>query len=388
MAARRDNYAVAPFAASQYQLGQPFLNDGFSRKAQMQPALKLFAGAALLVMTGLAHAEEPRIGFVAPLTGSSVLLGKQMLDGAALAAAQADAELIGADDECSAEGGEAAARKLVEANVAIVVGFLCTEAIEAALPVLKEANVPVITPGVRANGLTDRRIRTGWPVWRLAPRADAEAGAVAEILSHRWRTEHFAIIDDGTLYARELAEALRLAVELAGLRPVLVDTFRPQMENQIGLAGRLARAGATHVFVGGDRDDIAVMARDAASRDHNLVFAGGEALRAAGEIPLAEGTLMVGLPEWAELMDEGVSERFAGAGIIPDGYVAPAFAAVEIALQAVQRAKTSGAALADSLDGGPFDTVIGMIAFDANGDLAHNPFILQRYDGARFLPVE
>lgn len=297
-------------------------------------------------------------------------------------------ELVIADDQCSTEGGEAAARGLVAANVAIVVGFLCTEAIEAALPILKDANIPVITPGVRANGLTDQRIRTDWPVWRLAPRADAEAHAVAEILTRRWRTEHFAIIDDGTLYGRELAESFRLAAELAGLRPVLVDTFRPQMENQIGLVGRLARAGATYVFVGGDRDDIAIMARDTESRDHDLVFAGGEALRAAGEIPLAKGTLMIALPEWAELMDEGVSERFADAGFLPEGYVAPSFAAVEIALQATQRAQASGTSLAENLGGEPFDTVIGPVAFDAKGDLAHNPFILQRYDGERFLPVE
>lgn len=354
----------------------------------MRSALKPLLVAAALVMAGPAHAEAPRIGLAAPLTGPSALLGTQMRDGAALAARQAGTELIGADDQCSAEGGEAAARELARANVAIVVGFLCTEAIEAALPILKDANIPVITPGVRANGLTDRRIRTGWPVWRLAPRADAEAEAVAEILPRRWRAEHFAIVDDGTLYGRELAESLRLAVELAGLRPVLVDTFRPQMENQIGLVGRLARAGATHVFVGGDRDDVAIMARDAASRGDDLVFAGGEALRAAGEIPLAEGALMIGLPEWAELMDEGVSEYFIEADLIPDGYVAPSFATVEIALQAMQRAQASGASLADSLGGEPFDTVIGAVEFDAKGDLAHNPFILQRYDGERFLPVE
>ena len=354
----------------------------------MRPALKPLIVAAFLAMAGPAHADPPRIGLAAPLTGPSALLGKQMQDGATLAARQAGAQLLSADDECSAEGGEAAAHELVQENVAIVVGFLCSEAIEAALPVLKDAGIPVITPGVRANGLTDQRIRSHWPVWRLASRADAEAGAVGEILSRRWRTEHFAIVDDGTLYGRELAESLRLAVELAGLQPVLVDTFRPQMENQIGLVGRLARAGASHVFVGGDRDDIAIMARDAASRDHDLVFAGGEALRAASEIPLAQGALMIAPPEWADLMDESTREDFAAAALIPDGYVAPAFAAVEIALQAMQRALASGASIADTLGGDVFQTVIGRVAFDAKGDLADNPFILQRYDGERFLPVE
>ncbi len=73
---------------------------------------------------------------------------------------------------------------------------------------------------------------------------------------------------------------MRAAAEQAGLKPVFVDTFRPQLDNQIGLVGRLRKAGATHVFAGGDRDDIAIMARDAAELGVPLVIAGGETLRA------------------------------------------------------------------------------------------------------------
>src|SRR5690606_40871144 len=100
--------------------------------------------------------------------------------------------------------------------------------------------------------------------------------AVANLLIDKWRSNHFAIIDDGTIYGRELAENLRAEAELAGLEPVLVDTFRPQLENQIGLVGRLRRSGATHVFVGGDRFDIAVIARDARNLGYDVTFAGGD----------------------------------------------------------------------------------------------------------------
>lgn len=347
----------------------------------------LVAGGLFAFATA-AQADMLRIGFAAPLNGPTALLGAQMRNGAAIAAERNGAELIAADDECSAEGGEAAARGLVERQAEIVVGFLCSEAIEAALPVLTDAGIAIITPGVRANGLTDGRVRSGWQIWRTAPRADAEAEAVARILPRAWRTEHFAIVDDGTIHGRELAEALRLAVEMAGLRPVFMDTFRPQMENQIGLVGRLARAGASHVFVGGDRDDIAIMARDAAGLGHSITFAGGEALRAAGEIPLAEGTLMIALPEWSDMLDEEAAARFATADVVPEGYVVPAYAAVEVAVQALERVRAGNAPVAEILARGSFDTLVGPISFDAKGDLAASPFILQRYDGERFLPIE
>lgn len=350
--------------------------------------LKPLLLASVIALASAGHAAAERIGLAAPLEGSLALLGQQMRDGAEVAARLAGHELLVKDDACTPEGGRRAARAFVEAEVRIVTGFLCSEAIEAALPILGEAGIPVVTPGVRNNGLTDRRMRSGWLVWRAAPRADAEHAAVSDIFVARWRGDLFAIVDDGTIHGRELAESLRLGAELAGLEPVFVDTFRPQSENQIGLVGRLRRAGASHVFVGGERDDVAIIARDAAGLDYDLTIAGGEALRAAGELPLAQGTLMVGIPEWAEMLDEDAMERFTAAGVVPEGYVVPSHAAVEIAAQAIAAADAGNRPLAEALDAGTFDTLAGTLSFDDKGDLADNLFQLLRYDGERFLPVE
>lgn len=329
---------------------------------------------------------EGAIGFAAPYGAALEPLGAQMLAGARLAAEAAGVELLVADEDCSAEAGAAAAHAFVRARVSVAAGFLCSQALEAALPVLAPYRIPVVTPGVRAAGLTDRRERTGWLVFRPAPRDDAEGEAVSAILSRLWRNELFAIVDDGTIHGRDLAETLRLAMEQAGLRPVFVDTFRPQLDNQIGLLGRLRRAGATHVFVGGDREDIAVMARDAAGLDYDLTIAGGEALRAApGEVALAADVLMIGLPEWADIADPQTLERLREAGVEPEGYVLPAHAAVEIAAQAAAR---GGRSVAQILSEDGFETALGTIRFDARGDLEENPYRLFRYDGSAFVPVE
>jgi len=215
------------------------------------------ATAALSWLSASACAET-LIGVAAPLSGPSAVLGKQVEAGAGLAAEANGFTIKTADDACTADGGAAAARELAAAKVNLVVGFLCTEAIEAALPILKDANIPVITVGVRTESLTDRRANTGWPVFRLGPRGDDERNAVAAKLTQLWRDDLFAIVDDGTIYGREMAETFRAAAEQAALKPVFVDTFRPQLDNQIGLVGRLKKAGATKVFAGGDGDDIAI----------------------------------------------------------------------------------------------------------------------------------
>lgn len=334
----------------------------------------------LVLGLGAAMAQQPVIGVAAPLSGTSEALGKQLVEGAR-AAADGNAVLEVFDDGCSADGGAVAARRMIEAGARVVVGFLCTESIEAAMPILKEAGIPVITPGVRTASLTDRRSKTGWPVYRLAPRDDDEAEAFGALLAAHWRDGLFAVVDDGTIYGRDLAETLRVAAQQKGLKPIFVDTYRPQMENQVGLAARLRRAGAVNVAVGGDRDDIAIMARDAAGLGAAITFAGSESLRSAsGGVPLAVGTLMVGLPEWADIANPAVLEILKQRDILPEGYVLPAFAAMQIAIAV--------AATATEPLTGPYATALGEIRFDAKGDLPDNPYRLFRYDGARFVPLE
>jgi len=354
----------------------------------MRPPIRTLCALAALVFAGEAGAQAS-IGLSAPLTGPSAILGQQMRAGAAMAAehlADPSVRLSIADDGCTADGGARAARELVAAGVQVAVGFLCSEAIEAALPILKEANIPAITVGVRTDSLTDRRDRTGWPVYRLGPRADGEREAAGRLLTKLWERELFAIVDDGTIYGRELSESLRAAAEKAGLSPVFVDTFRPQLDNQIGLVGRLRKAGATHVFAGSDRDDIAVIGRDAAQLGNGLTVASGETLRAVGELPLAAGTLMVALPDWPDVAVPAVAAAFAERGILAQGYVLPAYAAVEIAHAAIADATRKGGTIGD-LSGRDFATAIGTIAFDDKGDLTENPYRLYRFDGEKFSEV-
>jgi branched-chain amino acid transport system substrate-binding protein len=344
---------------------------------------------AWLSLAGNASGQTLLVGVAAPLSGPSAILGKQIETGASMAAGADGAEIKTVDDACTADGGAAAAREFAAAKVDVVVGFLCTEAIEAALPILKDANIPVITVGVRAESLTDRRAKTGWPVYRLGPRGDDERNAAATILTRLWRDQLFAIVDDGTIYGRELAETFRAAAEQAALKPVFVDTFRPQIDNQIGLIGRLKKAGATRVFAGGDGDDIAIMGRDAGQLDAGITFAGGETLRTpGGDVPYAVGTLMIAQPEWADVADPKVLEDFAERKIVAEGYTLPAYAAVEIARAAFAASETSGKPLAELLTAHDFSTAIGTIRFDEKGDLTQNPYRAFRFDGTRFVPVE
>ncbi|PWK67608.1 branched-chain amino acid ABC transporter substrate-binding protein [Aminobacter sp. AP02] len=355
----------------------------------MRSATAIIAALAASLLALAAQAEPLKVGVAAPLSGPSAVVGDQIKAGAMLAAERLGVSLEIIDDRCTTEGGAIAAQGFVDAQVAVATGFLCTESIEAALPVLKDAQIPVISVGVRTDSLTDRRDKTGWQIFRLGPRGDNEREAAASLLTRLWNDELFAIVDDGTIYGRELAESFRASVEQAGLKPVFVDTYRPQLDNQVALVARLRKAGATHVFVGGDGEDIAVMGRDAATLGDGMVFAGGETLRVADRaVPPAEGTLMVAPPEWSDLANSDVLSAFEAQKLIPDGYSLPAYAAVEIARAAAELATSSGTPVTEVLARQEFDTAIGKIRFNAKGDLTENPYRLFRFDGSNYVPLE
>ncbi|YBV97676.1 ABC transporter substrate-binding protein [Phyllobacteriaceae bacterium JZ32] len=334
-----------------------------------------------------------RIGVAAPLSGPFALLGQQLTDGAHIATTTASAgeaaTPIIVDDKCSAEGGAEAAATFIKAGVRIVTGFLCTEALEAALPLLAEKNIPVITPAIREAGLIERRAREPLPVFRLGLSRDREAAAVGDILADLWRDQPFAIVDDGTIRGREMAHAVRVRLEEKGLKPVLTETYRPGLDNQGALVALLRRAGASQVFIGGERDDAAAIADAATKLDYPLTIVGDEALRAApGALTLAPGTLMIAPPE-AETLPAATPAVAAlrSAERPAEGYAVPGYAMLQIAMQAVTAAETEKQPVFAMLRTRAFDTVLGAVRFDESGYRSGNPYRLFRYDGSRFVPM-
>ena len=341
----------------------------------------------LLASSMLARAEDMRIGLAAPLSGTFAPLGNQLAEGAHIAAAAKSAPLVISDDRCDAEGGREAAERFVKENVRIATGFLCPDALEAALPILAADNISVVASGVSEPTLTERRATTPMAVFRLATGLDKETQATGSFLGSLWRAQPFAVIDDGTIEGRERAARVLASLKEQQLQPVFTDTYRPGLDNQNALVARLRRAGATHVYVGGERDDIAAIGASAAALNHPLTIAGGSLLdAAAGAQSLNQGTLMI-----APLRPQDLStakpaiEALHRAGKLADAYAVIGYSSAEIAADAIRRADEKKQPVLDTLRTGSFETVLGTIKFDDNGIRTDNPNRLQRFDGKRFV---
>ncbi|OCJ04225.1 amino acid ABC transporter [Rhizobium sp. AC44/96] len=341
----------------------------------------------LLLAAGECHATGVTIGVVAPQEGNFALLGAQIFAGASAKAQQDGNTIVKIGESCEENSGAAVADALIAAKVQVAIGFLCSETLEGALPKLKDANIPAIAVSVRSRILMEDALKNSWPLFRMAPPDGAEAAKIIEVILRDWSSAPIALIEDGTIHGRELTEAVRNALEEKGLKPVFTDTYRPGQDQQIALVRRLKKAGVTKVFVGGDRSDVSIIARDAKAEKIQLDLLGGDAMRAADQpLALADGVFAVALPEYATRPG---AEATVGAlrtdGVEPEGYVLPAYAAVEIATKAVQDAAADERPVAQHLGGVSFDTVVGPITFNAGHELADNPYQLLQWRSGAFV---
>ena len=324
-----------------------------------------------------------------PAEGTYGPLGQQIVDGLVVFAASAEglvADVVQEPDSCDAGGGADAASAFVEAGVDAVIGLLCMESLIAAMPILSASEIPAITLGVRSGIVSEDATDNGWLFYRMAPRADDEAQKIADAIASLWLGQPLALIEDGTIYGRELTESVRILLEEMNITPVLVGSFRSSEDNQFALLSRLERLGVTHVFVAGDRRDIAIIARDSAIDGLGMTFMGGDALNAAETDPaLADDVLAITLPDYAAMESaKDVVAAFDNDGLRAEGYGLPAFAAARILLDAKRSAAARRIPLAEALRATPFDTAVGVIEFDDFGERKDNPFRLMVWQDGGF----
>lgn len=354
-------------------------------------------GALVLVAVSgslSAAAQTLRIGLSLPLTGSASLLARQFLHGANLAVADLAAGrqivLVTVDDGCTPDMARLAAQELQEANIAVATGFLCNEAVPPVAAALKDAAIPMLLSGARSVRLLKDARKEGWNLWRLAPDDARPASAAFEALSQRWRGQAWALIDDGTVYGRTLADELRARMEEAGHPPVFTDNLRPAQSTQAAIVRRLVKSGATAAFIAADAEDVATVWSNIVEKQLNTEIAGGDALatlpwleNAAG---LPDGLLAVSEPELSTLPGTAsLNARLARENIEPEPHVYLGYMAVQVALSALRQ---TPALTTSALETGIFETILGELKFNA-GQSSLDHYRLQIWSSGRFVePAE
>ena len=134
-------------------------------------------------------------------------------------------------------------------------------------------------------------------------------------------------------------------------------------------------AGVDVLYYGGYSTEAALVIRQARDRGYDLQLVSGDFIYTeqfwlvAG--PAANGALFTSPPEPREKPEAAeVVSRFRAANYEPEGGTLHTYASVQVWAQAVEKAGTTELnAVVKALRSHTFDTVVGRISFDDNGDV-------------------
>jgi len=238
--------------------------------------------AALILSASPAPAfETVRIGLLGPMTGSWSDEGLQARQVVELLVRDLNekggilgkpVELIDADTAGTPKATHAAAREMASLGVAAVVGPYGSDAAEAVQGIFNEAKILQIANGATAVSLSEKGFRY---FFRTCPRDD-EQGRVAASVVRRFKFKRIAVLHDHSIYARGLAEQLRILLDKE-IRIVFFDGLIPERQDYSALLARMKAAGAEAVFFTGYYPEGGLLLRQKAEMGWKAPILGGDA---------------------------------------------------------------------------------------------------------------
>ena len=140
-----------------------------------------------------------------------------------------DIKLSGEDDQCSAEGGQAAAAKIsADPSIVAVVGTSCSSAARVGVPLLSQAGLLIVSPSNTGVDLTlpDENWHPGYG--RTAHSDSVQGPPAAQFAYEEIGARKAATIHDGSLYADQLQAEFAKAFEALGGEIVATEVVDPE----------------------------------------------------------------------------------------------------------------------------------------------------------------
>jgi len=172
-------------------------------------------------------AKTLKIGSMSPLTGpyasdgtdikNGVLTAIKVFEEAGGMPGYDKIELFAQDTTCDPRQAVAAANKLINLEVAGVVGAYCSSSTIPASDTLDEEDIIMITPASTNEKVTDRGLAY---MFRMCGRDDAQAPAAAKFMKESLGAKTIFIVDDKTTYSQGLADGVSKAAKILGMEVV------------------------------------------------------------------------------------------------------------------------------------------------------------------------
>lgn len=358
----------------------------------------LFAAAltALAAFSGTALADVT-IGMAGPITGQYASFGEQLKRGAEKAVQDLNAaggiggekvKVEVGDDACDPKQAVAVANQMASDGVKFVVGHFCSGSSIPASAVYAEEGIVQITPASTNPKFTEQGL---WNTQRVCGRDDAQGAVAGKFMAARFKDKKIAILDDKTAYGKGLSEEARKALNAAGVKETMNESYTAGEKDYTALVSKMKSAGITVVYLGGYHTEGGLILRQMRELGMEAQMISGDGFSTAEfwsiTGPAGEGMLFTFAPEPRNNpAAKSVVDEFKADGYDPEGYTLYAYAAVQAWAQA---AKATGGIKAEAIAkwlraGNPVKTVLGDLSFDEKGDIKDAQYVFYKWSNGKF----
>src|SRR5215813_1960448 len=351
----------------------------------------LALGASIALSAG-AFAQDIPVAVAGPMTGGESASGRQMKNGAELAAEDLNAAggvmgkklaLQVGDDACDPKQARSVAEKFAGAKIPFVAGHFCSSSSIPASEAYADGNVLQITPASTNPLFTERKL---WNTFRVCGRDDQQGSVAGNYIAKNYKGKNIAVIHDKTTYGKGLADETKKALNKAGVKEKLYEAYNKGDKDFTALVSKIKLNNIDIVFVGGYHQEAGLILRQMRDQGLKTVLMAGDALAdkeyASITGPAGAGTLFTFGPDPRNKPTaKAVVEKFKAKNIDPEGYTLYTYAAMQVWSQAAKKAGTMDPKkVMDTIKGGSWDTVIGKIEYDAKGDIKQIDYVVYKWD--------
>jgi len=329
-----------------------------------------------------AQAQNIRIGMVIPTTGALTQYGDMVKEGASTAVEAINAaggvqgkkiELVTVDDACEPKQGPVAANRVVNAKIGYVIGPVCSGAAIAAAPIYNNEGVVVVTPSATSPALTDGK--NFHYIFRTIGRDDQQGPSAAKFIIDKAKPKKVAVVHDKQSYGQGIATSVRDTLQKAGINVALFEGINAGDSDYSAVITKLKSNGVDFVYYGGYHPEMGLLLRQAAEQGLKVRMMGPEGVGNPEVNAIAgnavEGMLVTLPADFASNpKNAAVVKAFQDKKRSPSGaFQLTSYAAVQALTESIKAVGDNPAKVAEHLHKASFDTVLGNVGWNKQGDL-------------------
>ncbi|WP_136413551.1 branched-chain amino acid ABC transporter substrate-binding protein [Herbaspirillum sp. ST 5-3] len=368
----------------------------------MKRFIRIACAMAVIALLGACSRQiTVKIGVVAPMSGPLAQYGKDIANGAQLAVEElnrdyftiggrrARFELVVEDDKASPDEGKAAAKRLIDADIAAVFGHFNSGVSIAAAPLYAQAGIPQLSVSTNPK-YTRMGLKTAF---RITADDIQQGATLARLITDKLRAKSLYIVDDRTIFGVGIADEVGRIVQTRKLQPPR-ESLDPKNANYAALAKQIRDANADTVFFGGDEAGGLPLLKALRQAGSSARFVVADAMCDNSTVKGAQGNAdanyyctIAGVPPSWLSSGIGFTEMYKTRFGVPGAYSTLSYDGIHVLAQAMQQAGSAVPAnYLPTLAKGAFSgKVQGSIEFDDKGDIKDGTVVIYKSVGGQLI---